>query len=202
MLEQARTFLRAEARVVAAVAEQLDEAFVQLVRLFARFTGRIFVTGAGPSGAMADRLALLLGTCGMPAFFIPGGDALHGESALATPGDILITLCKAGKSADLNQYAGMAGRRGCTAIARTADPDTELASLSHLVIVTESGALGEEEGVLPFGSTLADGALGALCLMAKRMRGFDLRQLPQTHPLGGASELVGGTTDMRNEDGR
>jgi len=203
MLEQARALIQAEARVVAAVAEQLDERFVQAVQLVAQCTGRIFVTGAGTSGAIAYRLAHLLGSCGMPAFFIPPGDALHGESAIAAPGDILVALSKAGKSADINQYASIASQRGCTVIAWTANPDSELARLSQLVIVTETDEAGEGEGVLPFGSTLAHGALGdALCLMAKRMRGFDLRELTQTHPLGGAAELAAGSTDVSSGVGR
>jgi hypothetical protein len=45
--------------------------------------------------------------------------------------------------------------------------------------------------VLPFGSTLANGAVGdALCLAAKRIRGFDLAVLTQTHPSGATAELV------------
>ena len=45
--------------------------------------------------------------------------------------------------------------------------------------------------MLPFGSSLANGAVGdALCLVAKRMRGFDLGTLTQTHPSGATADLV------------
>lgn len=191
LLQAAKDLVRAEAEAVALVGQWLDDRFVELVRLVADCSGRIFITGAGTSGAMAYRLAHLLGTCSIPAFFIPPGDALHGESAMAAPGDILIALSKAGKSSDINQYAAIARSRGCTVVAWTANPTSELATLSDLVLVTETVEQGEGEGILPFGSTLAQGALGdALCLMAKRLRNFDLAQLRQTHPLGGASELV------------
>lgn len=191
ILEQARTLIRAEAHVVEAVADQLDETFVRAVRMVAECTGRIYITGAGTSGAIARRLAHLLGTCGIAAFFIPPGDALHGQSAMAAPGDILIALSKAGKSADINQYARIASGRGCAVMTWTANPESELAELSDLVIALETDEAGEGEGLLPFGSTLANGVLGdALCLMAKRMRGFDLHELAQTHPLGGTKELL------------
>lgn len=203
VLEQARAQIRAEARVVDAVAEQLDESFVRAVQMVAECTGRIFVTGAGTSGAIAYRLAHLLGTCGVPAFFIPPGDALHGESAIAAPGDILIALSKAGKSSDINQYARIAGGRGCAVMAWTANPDSELATLSDLTIVLATDEAGEGEGLLPFGSTLAHGVLGdALCLMVKQLRGFDLKQLRQTHPLGGAAELVAKSMASPEGDGR
>ncbi len=203
MLEDARALIRAEAGAVAAVADGLDEGFVEVVRIVAECRGRIFVTGAGTSGAMAHRLAHLLGTCGMPAFSISPGDALHGQSAIAAPGDVMIVLSKAGRSADINQYASIARRRGCTVITLTADPGSELARLSHHVVVIETDRAAEGEGVLPFGSTLAHGAFGdALCLMAKRVRGFDLAELTQTHPLGGSSRLVAGSAGTPERDER
>jgi arabinose-5-phosphate isomerase len=203
MLEEARALVRAEAAALAAVAERLDEGFVEVVHLVAGCRGRIFVTGAGTSGAMAHRLAHLLGTCGMPAFSVSPGDALHGQSAIVAPGDVMIALSKAGRSADINQFAGIARHRGCTVVALTADPGSELARLSHHVVVIETDRAAEGEGVLPFGSTLAHGAFGdALCLMAKRMRGFDLAELTRTHPLGGSSRLVAGTADAPGRDDR
>lgn len=198
IVAESKALILAEARVLAALADQLNDSFVQAVHLVAACTGRIFVTGAGTSGAIAYRMAHLLGTCGMPAFYIPPGDALHGEAAIASPGDVLIALSKAGKSSDINQYATIARQRGCTVIAWTANQDSALALLSDLVVVIETASEGEGEGVLPFGSTLAHGALGdALCLMAKRLRGFDLAQLTQTHPMGGAAELVGMQAALR-----
>ena len=191
ILREARALVRAEGGAVTAVAEQLGETFVQAVQLVAGCTGRIFVTGSGTSGAMAYRLAHLLATCGMPAFFIPPSDALHGESAMVAPGDVMIALSKAGKSADINEFAAIAAQRGCAVMAWTADATSELARLSQLVVVIETDQAGEGEGVLPFGSTLAHGAVGdALCLLTKRWRGFNLAELAQTHPLGGAAQLL------------
>jgi hypothetical protein len=60
-----------------------------------------------------------------------------------------------------------------------------------VVVVIRPDPKGEGEGVLPFGSSLANGAVGdALCLVAKRLRGFDLAELTQTHPSGATAELV------------
>ncbi|MCL4247712.1 MAG: SIS domain-containing protein [Anaerolineae bacterium] len=191
LLTQARALIHAEGAAVANVAEYLDEQFVRAVHMVAGCSGRIYVTGAGTSGAMAKRLAHLLATCGMAAFHITPSDALHGEAALAAPGDVLIVFSKAGKSADINQFARICRDRGAGILCVTAEPESELAQLSHLVIELPVDKEGEGEGLLPFGSTLAHGAFGdALTLMAKRLRGFDLAQMQQTHPLGGAQELA------------
>jgi len=191
LVQAAKELVLAEAEAVAAVASRLDRAFLQAAQMIAACPGRIFVTGAGTSGAMAYRFAHLLGTCSIPAFFIPPGDALHGESAIAAPGDILIAISKAGKSADINQYATIAKGRGCTIMSWTTNPASELARLSDVVLIVQTFQAGEGEGVLPFGSTLAQGALGdALCLVTKRLKNFDLAQLNETHPLGGATDLL------------
>ena len=191
VLRQAREMIRAEGEAVIGIADQLDESFVEAVGLVSKCNGRIMITGAGTSGTIARRMAHLLATCGMPAFYMNAADSLHGPSAAVAPGDVLIALSKAGKSAEINQFAAVARRRGGKVISMTWEPESELASLSDVVLVIRPDPKGEGEGVLPFGSTLANGAVGdALCLVAKYIRGFDLAELTQTHPAGATAELV------------
>ncbi len=191
MLAEARALIRAEGEALLTLAERLDDRFVEAVRMVAECRGKIIVTGAGTSGAMAGRLAHLLATCGMTAFYIPPGDALHGESAMLTEGDVLIAMSKAGKSADINSFARIARERGAAVMVWTGLAESDLASLATLVIVIEVTESAEGEGLLPFGSTLTHGAFGdALTLMAKTLRGFNLATLAQTHPLGGANALA------------
>jgi arabinose-5-phosphate isomerase len=186
-----KTLIHAEALVVELMAERLGDDFVTAARLIAGCTGKILVTGAGTSGTMARRLAHMLATCGMSAFFAHAADALHGPSAAVAPGDILIAFSKAGKSAEINQFAGIARQRGAKVIAMTWEPDSPLGRSSDIVLNVNSGASGEGDGVLPFGSTLAAGAVSdALVHVARRLRGFDLVTLAQTHPSGGVTELL------------
>lgn len=191
ILRQAQAMIRAEGEVLIEIAEQLGDSFVQTVQLVSQSAGCILVTGAGTSGTIARRLAHLLSTCGMPAFFMHPADALHGPVALVSSGDILIALSKAGKSAEINQLARIVRQRGGQVISWTWEPESELAQLSDIVVVIRPDIKGEGEGVLPFGSSLANGAVGdALCLAAKRLRNFDLAELSQTHPAGATAELV------------
>lgn len=191
MLKQAKDMIRAEGEAILGVADQLDQSFVEAARLVSECNGRILITGAGTSGTIARRMAHLFATCGMPAFYMNAADALHGPSAAIAAGDLLIALSKAGKSAEINQFAEVARQRGGKVISMTWEPESELAGLSDVVLVIRPDSKGEGEGVLPFGSTLANGAVGdALCLVAKRLRGFDLAELTQTHPSGATAELV------------
>ncbi len=191
ILALGQALVRAEGEVVAEVATQLGDAFVELALAVATCNGAIMVTGAGTSGATALRMSHLLATCGMKAFFVHSSDALHGASARVGEGDLLIALSKAGKSAEINGFAQVTRERGGKVAALTWEADSPLARLSDIVLVVRPDVRGEGEGVLPFGSTLANGAVGdAICLAAKQMRDFDLATLVQTHPAGATSELV------------
>lgn len=191
LLQQAQALIRAEGEVIAEVASQLGDSFVQAARLIAAAPGIVMVTGAGTSGTMARRMAHLFATCGMHAFYVSAAEALHGPSAAVTAGDVLIALSKAGQSAEINQFARLAHKRGARVISLTWEPGSELAQLSDVVLVIRPDERGEGEGVLPFGSTLANGAVGdALCLVTKQLRGFDLATLVETHPSGGTSKLI------------
>jgi arabinose-5-phosphate isomerase len=193
ILERAQALIRAEGEVIAEIAAQLDKSFVQAARLIAESTGVVMVTGAGTSGTMARRMAHLFATCGLHAFYVSSAEALHGPSAATAEGDLLIAISKAGKSAEINHFARVARQRGAKVISLTWEPESELAQLSDVVLVIRPDVRGEGDGVLPFGSTLANGAVGdALCLAVKQLRGFDLKTLVQTHPSGGTSQLVKG----------
>lgn len=191
ILDNARAIVRNDGAAVTAVADLLDSAFVEAARWVADCPGVIMTIGSGTSGMIARRMAHMLATCGMHAFFVHPADALHGPSAAVAAGDILIALSKAGKSAEINQFAAVAKERGAKVIALTWVPDSPLGQISDLVLNVNSGREGEGDGVLPFGSTLAAGAVGdALVYIAKNLRGFDLVTLVQTHPAGATSELV------------
>jgi arabinose-5-phosphate isomerase len=191
LLEQAQALIRAEGEAVAGIAAQLGPSFAQAARLIAAAPGVVMVTGAGTSGTMARRMAHLFATVGMHAFYVSSAEALHGPSAATAAGDVLIAISKAGKSAEINQFAALARGRGARVICLTWEPDSELARLSDVVLVVRPDVRGEGEGVLPFGSTLANGAVGdALCLAAMHLRGFSLTTLIQTHPSGGTAQLI------------
>jgi D-arabinose 5-phosphate isomerase GutQ len=191
IVEQGQALIRDEAEAVALMANHLGPEFVATVRLVSSCTGTILVTGSGTSGTIARRLAHMLSTCGMSAFFAHPADALHGPSAAVAPGDILIAFSKAGRSAEINQFATVARERGAKVVAMTWEPASPLGQLSDVVLNVNSEKHGEGDGVLPFGSTLAAGAVAdALVQVAKNVRGFDLATLVQTHPSGATADLV------------
>jgi arabinose-5-phosphate isomerase len=190
-LEEARELILAESRAIAQVAHRLGEPFVESVRAVTHCEGRVLLTGSGTSATAARRLEHLLCSCGIAAFFMDPANALHGPSAIVSPGDVLLVLSKGGASADVNDFVAVARGRGARIISWTWNPESPLAASSDVVVVLRSGEDAEGEGVLPFGSSLVMGAVGdALCLLARRERGIDLEELVVTHPAGATADLV------------
>ncbi len=191
ILEQAQAMIRAEGKVVEEIADQLGDSFVEAARMIAQATGVVLTTGAGTSGTIARRMAHLFGTTGMHSFYVNSAEALHGPSAMTQPGDVLIAISKGGSSAEINQFASLARKRGAKVISLTWEPASALAQLSDVVLIVRPDESGEGDGVLPFGSTLANGAVGdALCLVSKNLRRFDLGTMIETHPSGDTAARI------------
>ena len=191
ILEQAQAMIRAEGKVVEEIADQLGDSFVEAARMIAQATGVVLTTGAGTSGTIARRMAHLFGTTGMHSFYVNSAEALHGPSAMTQPGDLLIAISKGGSSAEINQFASLARKRGAKVISLTWEPASALAQLSDVVLIVRPDESGEGDGVLPFGSTLANGAVGdALCLVSKNLRRFDLGTMIETHPSGDTAARI------------
>ncbi len=191
ILNAAQEMIREEGRVVQEIASQLDSEFVRASRIIAAAPGVILTTGAGTSGTIARRMAHLFSTTGMHSFFQDSATALHGPSAMITPDDVLIAISKGGESQEINLFAALVRKRGAKVISLTWEPASELAKLSDVALIIRPDERGEGDGILPFGSTLANGAVGdALCLISKRLRGFDLQTMVETHPSGDTASRI------------
>ena len=185
LLEAARMFVRNEAAAVLAVADQIDDTFVQVVDLLQHCTGKVFVTGSGTSGSVARRMAHLLAVCGTPSTFINAMDALHGTMGALASGDVLISISRGGESDEINEFSARAQKRSVPVVAITAAPGSTLGSLANLTVTLRTADDGDPGGVIAMGSTLVTSVWGdALANVLMRRRGYGWDQVLETHPAG------------------
>ncbi len=161
VLETARAVVAHEAQGVAASATDLDDVFLDVVQRVYECTGKVFVTGAGTSGAVARRMAHLLSVSGTRSVFISGADALHGTMGAMAPGDILVAISRGGGSDEINDLVVRAKERGVdTVVAVTADASSRLARNADVVVeLTMIPGIDPGE-VIAMGSTLVTAAWG------------------------------------------
>jgi arabinose-5-phosphate isomerase len=190
ILIAARDAISREAAVLLAVADHLDDTFLQTVELLAACQGKVFVSGSGTSGAVARRMAHLLSVCGTPAVFMPAMDALHGSMGAIVSGDIVIAISRGGETTELSDLARRVQRRGVPVIALTSAPRSALATIANLTVVFPDGESADPGGVIAMGSTLAVAAWGdALAYVLMRRSGYGWDEVLETHPAGAVGQL-------------
>jgi len=188
-LELARGVVEAEAAAVRSLAHQIDESLADAASLMLQTRGRVLVSGAGTSHAVALRLSHLLSCCGTPALFVHPSDALHGGVGAVTGDDVVVVISKGGESAEVNAFAALCSERGAKVIAITGRTDSSLARLAHLVLHVVAPTDIDPYGMVATGSSLVSAAYGdALCVVLLHARGYTREQFESTHP-GGAVGL-------------
>ena len=186
LLSLGKEVLVTEAAAVQALADRLDETFIDAVRIIQACTGRIVVTGIGKSGHVARKIAATLASTGTPAFFVHSAEASHGDLGMVQPDDVVIAFSNSGESPEVVAILPLLKRQGAKLIAVTGRMHSTLAREADVTldasVAREAGPLG----LAPTASTTAALALGdALALTLLEARGFGAEDFARAHP-GGA----------------
>jgi len=122
---------------------------------------------------------------------IDASDGLHGGAGAITPNDLLFVISKGGQSAEINQLAQIARRRGATIVAQTEAPESPLGQMSDAVLLVRASATVDPYGMIATGSSLVNGAAGdALCVLLLELRGYSLADFGATHPGGAVGQKL------------
>lgn len=189
ILRHGREVMAAEAQAVGGLAAQLDDAFVEAVRLLCDLRGDLIVTGIGKAGHIGAKLAATFASVGTRAHFLHPAEAFHGDLGRVQPGDAVLVLSQSGETGEVLQLLPAFRSTGVTIIALTATNGSTLGRAADLVLPL--GRLDEacSLGLAPSTSTAAMLALGdALALTVSRLRGFRAEDFARYHP-GGALGL-------------
>ena len=184
-LALARQVLRIEADAVLALADRIDEAFLEALSLILNCRGRVIVSGMGKSGHIGRKIASTLASTGTPAYFVHPAEASHGDLGMITRDDVLIALSNSGESAELLTIVPFIKRQGAKLIAITGKPESTLAreADAHL----DAGVTQEAcpLNLAPTASTTAALAMGdALAVALLDARGFGAEDFARSHPGG------------------
>ena len=186
IIATAKKVIEDESAAVLTLIKQINNNFVDAVKLMFECQGHILVAGAGTSHSVARRLAHLLSCCGTPALLIDVGDSQHGLSGAVTKQDVLIALSKGGQTKEVITLAKVAKARGAKLIALTEKPDSQLSNLSDVVLQVVAPPDVDPYGMVATGSSLVNAAIGdALCVVLLNMKGYSVEEFGETHP-GGA----------------
>lgn len=186
LISLAREVLLRESRALELLADQIDDAYPEAVRLLASCRGHVITSGVGTTGIVARRFAHLLCNVGCPALFLHAGDSLHGSSGSVRQEDVLVLLSKTGETTETCQLAEIVAGRNTPIISLTAKPGSTLGRLSTLILTVETKKeIDPYEGLMAVGSSLAMEAMcDALVYGVLRVKGTPRQQFVHGHPGG------------------
>lgn len=172
MINTFRKILDAEAEAIKAIP--LGESVNKAVAVLLQCKGKVFTTGIGKAGYIAQKTSSTLSTTGTPSVFLHPGDAPHGDVGVVTKGDILIAFSNSGRTREVLETVHFCRKLGVDQIISiTSLENNPLAEESDIVLTI--GAIKEPcpLGLTPTASAIAMIALtDALALAVMEKRGF------------------------------
>jgi arabinose-5-phosphate isomerase len=185
-LVAARRVLKLEGDALAALADTLDDSFVDTIDRLHAVTGRIIVTGMGKSGHVARKIAATLASTGSPSQFVHPGEASHGDLGMITPKDAVLALSYSGRTTELSDMVAYTRRYDIPLIAITGQRRSALCEAADAALILPRMAEACPMGLAPTTSTTMALALGdAIAIALLERRGFSVEDFQVFHP-GGA----------------
>lgn len=184
-LAMARETLAIEIQSLQALAQRLDDSFVQVAQAMLATPGRIVVTGMGKSGHIGRKIAATLASTGTPAFFMHPAEASHGDLGMVTSKDLVLAISNSGESNELTSLLPALKRQGVRIVGMTGGLKSSLARYADWVL--DSGVEREAcpLNLAPTASTTVQLALGdALATALLDARGFKAEDFALSHPGG------------------
>jgi arabinose-5-phosphate isomerase len=198
ILNAARNVVRSEAASIASVAEKLDDAAVQAIRLIFERTddspgagggggnhGMVAVTGVGKAGLVGQRISASFASTGTPSHFLNPVDALHGDLGRVRRNDVALLLSYSGETDELVRLLDFLKRQQVAMVAITSSRTSAVGTYADITV--ELGKIEEvcPHGLAPTSTVNCISAVGdALVLGVMSLRQFSREDFGAFHPGG------------------
>ncbi len=204
-----------EVRMINALKPTLGSTYEDAVRRMFDCQGKVVVTGVGKSGIIARKIAATMVSTGTAALFLHGADGMHGDVGIIKKEDIVLAIGKSGESDELMAILPAARKIGAKVISITAQPNSNMAKYSDLILHTPIEEEACPLNMAPTCSTTAALVVGdALAMVLMKLRDFQPDDFAVNHPggqlgkrlllkvgdlmrSGDANPVVHGTRDVR-----
>jgi len=191
LIQQAREVLQIEAQGVLDLIERIGPEFEQAVEMILNSKGRVIFTGIGKSGLVGRKIMATLNSTGTPSLFLHPVEAVHGDLGMVTADDIVIAISNSGYTKELINILPILKNLGIKVIAFCGDPESPLATESHLFIDVGVEREACPLGLAPTTSTTAALAMGdALAVVLINRKQFNRKDFKRFHPGGSLGDRL------------
>ena len=147
--------------------------------------GKIFITGVGKSGHIANKFAATLSSTGTPSFFIHPAEALHGDLGMIEKNDAILAISKSGESKEICDLIPAIKMKKIDLFSITENVNSTIAraSTTHILVKVKREACPND--LAPTSSTTVTLALGdAIAVALLKSKGFTSEDFAKSHPGG------------------
>jgi arabinose-5-phosphate isomerase len=191
----AKNALLIETKAVAGLENFIDDQFVAAVETVMQSKGRFVVSGIGKSAIIAQKIVATCNSTGTPAIYLHAADAIHGDSGMIGPEDVVMIISKSGESPEIKILVDLIGHFGNPLIAMVGNLDSYLAKATSLVVNTTVDQEACIHNLAPTSSTTAQMVMGDLMAIAfMELRGFKSNDFAKFHPGGNLGKRLTLTT--------
>lgn len=185
LLKEGLNVIKSERISLERLEKNIGNNFVKACKLILQNKGRLMISGVGKSGHIGNKLAATFSSLGTPCYFVHAAEAVHGDSGMIEPDDIVIIISNSGETMEVLNFLPILLKRGVTIIAVTAYKDSTLAKNSNLVINTFCEREADFLDLAPTNSSMLTLCIGdALAITVARARGFSKEKFALFHPGG------------------
>ncbi len=147
--------------------------------------GKIFITGVGKSGHIANKIAATLSSTGTPAFFIHPAEALHGDMGMIEKSDAILAISKSGESSEICDLLPSIKLKRIPLYSITENEHSTIANNSSTHVKVKVNKEACPNNLAPTSSTTVTLALGdAIAVALLKARGFSSEDFAKSHPGG------------------
>ena len=181
----AKNALLIESKAIAGLEKFIDDQFVAAVQTVMQSKGRFIVSGIGKSAIIAQKIVATCNSTGTPAIYLHAADAIHGDSGMIEPEDVVMIISKSGESPEIKILVDLIAHFGNPLIAMVGNLDSYLAKATAFVVNTTVDQEACIHNLAPTSSTTAQMVMGDLMAIAfMELRGFKSNDFAKFHPGG------------------
>jgi arabinose-5-phosphate isomerase len=177
--------LEIELDAIKGLSNFIDQSFEDAVNAIHNTKGRFIVSGIGKSAIIAQKMVATCNSTGTPSIFLHASEAIHGDSGMITPDDIVLIISKSGESPEIKNLVQLVNHFGNTLIGMVGNTESYLAKQSKWVLNTTVQKEACVNNLAPTSSTTAQMVMGdliAVCLM--ELNNFKAIDFAKFHPGG------------------
>lgn len=191
----AKNALLIETNSVAGLEKFINDQFVAAVQAVIVSKGRLIVSGIGKSAIIAQKIVATCNSTGTPAVYLHAADAIHGDSGMIGPEDVVMIISKSGESPEIKLLVDLVAHFGNPLIAMVGNEDSYLGKATPLVVNTTVDQEACIHNLAPTSSTTAQMVMGDLmAIVLMELKGFNSNDFAKFHPGGNLGKRLTLTT--------